>query len=974
MTDTPIINRIRGVRIAPEALPPSFFIDDPARVCFVEHGYLDIFAVEMIDGDAVGRRQFVTRIPADAIAFGSLPTPDPAQPGRAFSFLAAPSIDAVIIAGERGGIATEAFDLDAVSWVDEWISQLSEFLVKRWALPPDAWLLEADQGVPYPADAVVSAQHADIIWVRTNKPTRLLGRSDLVVDAQAPLLPLSERTWLKLGVKTDVSAFLTPTALLDEQFWSAFDCFSARVLAFASLSWVEMVKASEERHETAHQARRTAVAGALGNLSGVLGKEIGGELASAVGRTPVQKATSLVAASCGVTLDIPHGFKEADDPMDTASALARISGIRTRRVALTSGWWRRDGPSVIGFTADKNKPLGLLTQSRGAYRAIDPEAGAAVTVGSGEADAIASHGLVLYAPLPDDLKDRKTVLRFALHGQGRDLYSVLFMLIVGGFFSLLTPILMGQLLAEIIPRVDVPMWTAALGALLIGALVGSAFQIGIGVALLRIEGRMDERFQAAIWSRLVSLPAPFFRKFTAGDLASRTNGISQIRQLLAGATIGAVVGSVLALFSLGLLFYYSWLLALCAVGLVAILAGVALFFALGQLRHHRAALNIQGTIDGMVFQMINGLAKLRVANAESYAFARWAKQYSEQTKEGLAADRWSAAQSAFMSFFQPLTTLVVFAVVYYAFIRAGQQQSFGLASFLSFNAAFGQLMGAVISLMGAVTVVVAAIPYLERIRPILNARPEALTGAVDPGDIVGSIEFTNVTFRYLPEGPNAVEGVSFRIRPGDYVAFVGPSGSGKSTIYRLLLGFEQPGSGAVLLDGHDLSSLDMPAVRARMGTVLQNGELVPGSILENIVGSSRLTMEEAWAAARAAGVEEDIRAMSMGMHTVLAEGGSGLSGGQKQRLLIACALSRKPRVLLFDEATSALDNSTQVIVQESLEKLSVTRIVIAHRLSTIRNVDRIFVMEAGRIVETGRYEELMKRGGSFAALSRRQLV
>jgi ABC-type bacteriocin/lantibiotic exporter with double-glycine peptidase domain len=189
-----------------------------------------------------------------------------------------------------------------------------------------------------------------------------------------------------------------------------------------------------------------------------------------------------------------------------------------------------------------------------------------------------------------------------------------------------------------------------------------------------------------------------------------------------------------------------------------------------------------------------------------------------------------------------------------------------------------------------------------------------------------------------------------------------------------LLGFETPSSGAILYDEQDLANLDVVSLRRQCGVVLQNGSLFQGDILTNIIGSGLYTYEDAWEAVKACGMEDDIEQMPMGLHTVLSEGASTLSGGQRQRLLIARAIVTRPRILFLDEATSALDNRSQEIVTESLHRLNATRIVIAHRLSTIRNADRIVVMEAGRIVESGTYEELMATEGVFAALARRQIA
>jgi ABC-type bacteriocin/lantibiotic exporter with double-glycine peptidase domain len=212
------------------------------------------------------------------------------------------------------------------------------------------------------------------------------------------------------------------------------------------------------------------------------------------------------------------------------------------------------------------------------------------------------------------------------------------------------------------------------------------------------------------------------------------------------------------------------------------------------------------------------------------------------------------------------------------------------------------------------------------------------------------------------------------IAKGEYVAIVGPSGGGKSTLFRLLLGFEKPEAGAIFVDGRSIETIDIASFRRLVGTVLQNSRLASGSIFENIRGASRLSMEQVWEAARLAGLDRDIEAMPMGLHTWISEGVSNLSGGQRQRLLIARALAHRPRILLLDEATSALDNRTQAIVSEAISRLNVTRVVIAHRLSTVQSADRIVVVDGGRIVQVGNYAELMRQKGLFAEFAARQLV
>ena len=191
---------------------------------------------------------------------------------------------------------------------------------------------------------------------------------------------------------------------------------------------------------------------------------------------------------------------------------------------------------------------------------------------------------------------------------------------------------------------------------------------------------------------------------------------------------------------------------------------------------------------------------------------------------------------------------------------------------------------------------------------------------------------------------------------------------------RLLLGFETAESGDILYDGQSIGTLDVTSLRRQIGVVLQHSRITTGSIFDNITSGMPYTHDDAWAAARLAGIDADIEAMPMGMHTLLMEGSSTLSGGQRQRLMIARALIGRPRILLFDEATSALDNRSQALVMQALERLSTTRIIVAHRLSTVERADRIFVLEQGRLVESGTYTELIAADGPFRRLAQRQML
>ena len=312
-------------------------------------------------------------------------------------------------------------------------------------------------------------------------------------------------------------------------------------------------------------------------------------------------------------------------------------------------------------------------------------------------------------------------------------------------------------------------------------------------------------------------------------------------------------------------------------------------------------------------------------------------------------------------------------VLYLIIVRNKINLSVG--TFVAFNSAFGAFTGALEALVEELLNLYREKGLVDRFWPVFTAVPEDDETKEVPGELSGGISLEHVKFAYDQGGKLVLNDLSLNIKPGEYVGIVGASGCGKSTLLKLLLGFETPQSGIVMVDGKDLRSLDKSAYRRQLGVVLQNGKLISGSIYENItITAPHVKLARVNEVIDQVGLREDIDQMPMGIHTVLSENCNTISGGQQQRILIARAIVGNPSILIFDEATSALDNITQAVVSSNLDKMRVTRIVVAHRLSTIKNCDRILVLKDGNIVEEGNYASLMMRRGLFYELASRQIA
>ena len=947
-------------------------LSEPDSVYYVQSGRLDVFSVALEGGRPEGaRHHFFSALDGDAL-FGM----DLDKYGQGQGFLAVGMAGTrllkISLARLRARLTDPAFAAGLAPIVDRWVMGLSSGVVKTISPLPRAEVqIDAGEGAALENGKRVRARKA-VAWLTHVEGVSLfIGMEELDLPPGA-LFPVTSSTWLEALGAITIASVDTARAIASHEGWAGLEAFYGAL--FRCQFFNTRLAAADELNRLRERAERDRriTATSLSSLAAVMATR-SSTFAEAPADDALVGACMVVGKALGITIKAPPKSKDDDQKGDQLDAIVRASRIRSRVVMLKGEWWTQETYPLLAFVESDSgrRPVAIVPRGRG-FDLHDPVDGSYVRVTKAVAATLAPRAHSFYRPFPEKKLKPLDLVLFGTSGATFDLLRPLLVGVAGGVLAMFPPYFIGMLVDTVIPEAARnPLLQIAI-ILGVVAITTTSFDIVRNLSILRLESRMASSVQPAMWDRLLGLPISFFRRFAAGDLAQRVSTIDAMRQLLSGATVQAVMTSMFSVFLLVQLFFYSWQLAFLGTALVMLAMGATMLAGYLKLTRQRDVMKIEGRISALVLQLLTGVSKLRVTGAESRAFAEWAREFAQKKKLALRTGTIENWLATFSAVFPVLAAMLIFWILLTYVEGPGSSMSAG--HFIAFNTAFGTFLAQMLQLSNAAMSVLLIVPLYERAQPILDAMPEVDTTKADPGELTGRIDVDHVSFRYVEDGPLILTDVSIQIAAGEYVAIVGPSGSGKSTLFRMLLGLDNPESGAIYFDGKNLSQLDVAKTRRRMGTVMQTGKIRNGSIFENIVGSAPLSMDDAWEAARMAGFDLDVREMAMGMQTMLQQGGMTLSGGQRQRLMIARAIVNRPRILLFDEATSALDNRTQAIVSQSLQELQATRVAIAHRLSTIRGADRIYVLEGGRLAQAGTYDELSRQTGLFADLIRRQVA
>lgn len=661
--------------------------------------------------------------------------------------------------------------------------------------------------------------------------------------------------------------------------------------------------------------------------------------------------------------EVPDNISDMNEQLEY---LMRPYGIMRRTVKLEGKWYRDAVGAMLGVLKESGRVVALLPSGLSGYSYYDYDTGRKRKINRRNVHLFEEEAIAFYKPFPLKKMSIPSLAKYIVHAlSAADLVMIALVTLALSLVGMITPMLNKLLFGRVLMSGSVRL-LASIAVFSVCVSISTLLITAVkNMITARIETKLNISVEAATMMRVMSLPADFFKQYSSGELSSRASQVGVLCRMLVSTVLSTGLTSLFSLIYISQIFAYAPTLVVPALIIILVTVVFTIVSSLVEMNLSTQQMEISGKESGMIYSFITGIQKIRLAGAEKRAFARWGNLYAKSADLEYGPPAFIELNSVISLAISLVGTIVMYVLA----VESG----ISVADYYAFSTAYGMVSGAFMSLAGIALTAAQIKPILTMVKPFFDAVPEVSDGKQVLTRLSGGIELNNVSFGYSENMPLVIDDLSLKIRPGQYVAIVGKTGCGKSTLMRLLLGFEHPKKGAIYYDGKDLEKIELRSLRRRIGVVMQNGKLFQGDIYSNIVISAPwLSRQDAWEAAELAGIADDIRSMPMGMDTMISEGAGGISGGQRQRLMIARAIAPKPKILMFDEATSALDNITQKKISESLDSLKCTRIVIAHRLSTIKQCDRIIVLDKGKIIEDGKYDELIEKNGFFAELVSRQ--
>lgn len=660
--------------------------------------------------------------------------------------------------------------------------------------------------------------------------------------------------------------------------------------------------------------------------------------------------------------EIPSNIRDINEILES---ILRPNGVMRRNIKLSGKWYKDAAGAMLGTKTD-GSIIALIPGNFGGYFYQDFETEEIIKINSENEKEIDREAVSFYTSLPLRKLKITDLMKYIFNQlHTKDYILILLITALTTIMGISIPNINRYLFGKVLNYGDGSLLLSAVMSLLTVQISIIFINVIRDILNASIYTKLNLSVESAVMMRVLCLRVDFFKKYSSGEISTRIGYVTNFCSTMFNAIFSVSLTALFSLVYIGQIFKFAPSLVVPAILITLITAIFSIISSLVQMRITEKQMEESSKEYGLVYALINGISKIKNSGAEKRAFAKWSKQYTKSAKYIYKIPIFLKLRGTINT----AISLVGMSLMYFMAIK----YRINMEDYMAFNSAYSMVSGAFISLAGIVVTVSRLKPVLKMIKPILDADVEIESNRHIVTKLKGSIEINNLSFKYSENMPNVIDNMSLKIPSGQYIAVVGKTGCGKSTLIRIMLGFEKAQKGSVYYDGRDISTIDLKSLRKKIGVVMQNGKLFRGDIFSNItISAPEATLNDAWEAAEMAGIADDIKNMPMGMHTIISEGQGDISGGQRQRLMIARAIVSRPKILMFDEATSALDNITQKKVSDSLERLKCTRIAIAHRLSTIKHCDRIIVLDKGKIVEDGTYEELINKKGYFSQLVDRQ--